>query len=527
MKISQPRATVRQTASQPKTQQAYSWPASTMGWVANGNLAISQPAAAYKMENFFPTATGVVMRRGSEVFRTVSTKPVRTMFSYVSGNLRRLFTSDDENIYDVTTAVTGVHAHTSGNWIVAQYQSSDGNIYLRGVNGVDTPFVFNGSSFSSSPALTFASGASATPEAMSYAWVYKNRFWFLQKDSLDAWYLPVGQIGGELTKFSLGGQLKLGGSLVMGATWSRDTGSGMNAMCAFFSSEGEVVIYQGDNPAEASSWSLVGVFRVGKPLGARTVMDAGGDLLVATDIGFIPISTALQTDFAILGNSALSENIVDAWREEVANRTFADWNVAFWSARQMVIVALPTIEGETPVWWVVNARTRAWGVFTNWDATCVHIYNDRCFFGTPDGKIIEANVSGMDEGAPFTALCVPMFDQLGVPGHKTVSLLRAVLRGAYPVVEKVSVQSDYQLRVPAAPNAAVVQDQGLWGTADWGESEWGASTTIKNVYQYWQSAFGSGEVLSPSVQITSGSIAPLDVELIRIDATFTSGEIVV
>lgn len=527
MKISQPRATVRPTASSPKTQQAYSWPAPTMGWVANGNLAVSQPTAAYKMENFFPTATGIVMRRGSEVFKTISDNPVKSMFSYISGGLRRLFAADDENIYDITLTPTNIHPHTNGNWIVAQYQSSDGIIYLRGVNGSDDPFVFNGTAFSTTPALTFDVSESTTPDRLSYTWVYKNRFWFIQKDSLDAWYLPVGNIGGELTRFSLGGQLKLGGSLVMGATWSRDTGSGMNAMCAFFSSEGEVAIYQGDNPEEISTWALVGVFRIGKPLGARTAMDAGGDLIIATDIGFIPISTALQTDFAILGNAALSENIVDAWRDEVANRVGSDWHVAFWSARQMVIVALPTIQGETPVWLVVNARTKAWTQFTNWDATCVHVFNDRCFFGTPDGKIVEANVSGLDEGKPYTALCVPMFDQMGVAGHKAVSLLRAVIRGQYPVIEKMSVQSDYQLRIPSAPNAGEVQDQGLWGTAAWGFSEWGATTTVKNVYQYWQSAFGTGEVLAPCIQITSGSLAPLDAELVRIDATFTSGEIVV
>jgi len=520
------RADVRPTAQKPKTQQAYSWPSPTLGWVANANIAMSQPMAAYFMENWLPTATGIIMRRGCETFKTIGSQPVRAMFSYVAGNLRKLFAADDTGIFDITSVVSEAHPCTNGDWKTAQYQSSDGVIYIRGVNGIDTPFLFNGSSFSDTPALTFPSGSTAEPEDMASTWVYKNRFWFIQKETMDAWYLPVGQIGGELKKFSLGGQFKFGGALLMGATWSRDTGSGMNAMCAFFTTEGEVAIYQGDDPAEIATWSLVGVYRIGKPLGPKTMVDAGGDLITATDVGFIPLSTALQTDFSILGNAALSDSIVDAWKTEVQVRNFAPWNVAFWTKQQLVIVALPTIEGEDATWWVVNARTKAWAPLRNWDATCIQIFEDRCFYGTKDGEIVEANVGGTDKGQTYTSTCIPMFDQMGAAGRKEVSMLRAVLRGPYAVNDKLSVQSDYSIRIPAPPSAAAVQGQGLWGGADWGTDNWAQAGTDREVYQRWRSAFGSGEVHAPCLQITSGAIAPLDAELIRLDATFTLGEIV-
>src|SRR5690606_33667887 len=86
--------------------------------------------------------------------------------------------------------------------------------------------------------ITFPSGSTLTTADLSYAWVYKNRIWFLQKDSLSAWYLPVDQIAGELTEFPLGGVLGKGGQLAIGTTWSQDLGDGLNALCAFISSEG-------------------------------------------------------------------------------------------------------------------------------------------------------------------------------------------------------------------------------------------------------------------------------------------------
>lgn len=529
MKVRPARGQSRQTAQKPPMQKAYSWPAPTRGLVANGNLAVSQPGTAVLMENFWPTATGIITRRGSETHNTLAAGPVRALFSYTSGTIGKMFAANDAQITDVTIAgsPTDQLACTNGDWITAQYQSSDGTTYLRGVNGSDTPFVYDGSSFSTTPALTFPGGSSVVPQSLNFTWVYKNRFFFIQKESLDAWYLPVGQIGGELARFSLGGLFKLGGSLVMGATWSRDTGSGMNAMCAFFSSEGEVAIYQGDNPGDSATWGLVGVFRAGKPRGRRSIMDAGGDLLTATDVGMVPLSTALEKDFAILGNEALSEGIVDLWNEEVANRASNDWNVTFWSTRQMVVVSLPTVSDRRVLWLACNARTRAWTTFTGWDATCVHVFNDRLFFGDASGNVVEANVSGMDNGQPFTATCIPSFDQMDAPGWKTVHQLRAVMRGPNPVDVSATVQSEYDINIPAAPSASAVPGVSVWGDAEWGLDVWASSETTKYIYQDWVSAFGAGEVHAPCIQTTSGSIGPLDAELIRVDAVFTQGQIVV
>lgn len=634
------RITPRQSAQKPKVQQSFSWAAPTVGLVANGNLAVSQPGAARVLENFRCTATGVIVRRGKQRHATLGlgSTPVRSIFSYANGSTRQLFASDDTAIFDVTTIPSpfdyvladeddefyletedgypigdssttdlDVYANTNGKWITVQTQATDGSTYTLGVNGTDFGFIYDGEyffpqledgvrklsfdaetvaftegetvtggasgatgviykvvsdgavgslylssvvggPFTDNEAITDGDGGSATVNGadtavtattmtfeddpgldtadLSYVWIHKLRTFYVQKDSLNAWYLPVGQLSGELKRFSLGGQFKLGGYLLMGATWSRDTGSGLNAMCAFFSSEGEVAIYQGSNPGDANDWLLVGVFRIGRPLGPRSMMEAGGDLVVATDIGFVPISRALDTDFAILGSASVSENIIDLWNDEVGLRSGGDWNISFWSSKQVVVIALPTINEQLPKWLVVNAKTKAWSTYSGWDATCVHVSGDQCYFGGPDGAVTLAEASGIDDDQVYVATCIPAFDQMGVSGYKTVGQVRAVLRGPNPVNEKVSIQSDYRIALPAPPSASLVSSPSAWGDAVWGSFEWGDANVVRQVQQRWKAAAGGGEVHAPALQIVSGSNAPLDAELVRFDAVFTSGEVV-
>jgi len=556
MMVREGRAAIRKTAQKPKEFQSYSFPAPSLGWVANNNLSVSQPGGAFLMENFFPTATGAVMRRGKQKYATLGTGslPVRSIFSYVEGTSRKLFASNDEAIWDISTVaepnnnVLGTEAaeslvtenadyigwgstkgfdvfpNTYGRWIVAQFQTSGGT-FLRGVNGVDTPFVYDGAGFDVEPALTFPEEEETTPERLSYVWSYKNRLWFIEKDSMNVWYLPVDQIGGALVKLPLGGEFTLGGQLVFGATWSQDVGDGLNAMIAFFSSEGEVAVYQGSNPASLADWAQVGVYRTGKAMGDRAHVQIGGDLLIATDVGMVPLSEALRRDYSALAGASISNPIEAAWPEEVALRSAEPWNCVVWTAKQIMAVALPTTAEQPPRMLIMNSRTGKWTRYSDWGSTCVHVYQDRMFFGDETGGIYEAEVGGLDNGRPFTATIVPTFDQFGVPGLKTVTMARAVLKCAHAVQEKITIQSDYEVKLPPAPAASAATSGSFWGTATWGVSTWGG-TLVKKVIQKWRSVFGAGEVHSAAIQITSGSIIPMDVEIIRTDVLFTVGDVI-
>lgn len=627
MMVREGRAQPRQSAQKPKSYEAYSFPAPTLGLMAMNNLAVAVPGAAQVLENWFPTPTGAIMRRGKQLYATLGNgdEPVTSMFSYVVGNQREFYATTANTIYDITTILSPTNTligtedgdiigtedddmigimstdgldvlsgFTGGNWVVVQFATA-GTTFLIGVNGVDNGFIYDGTTFLpyvqggvvslpisgvsgtfevgeavtggtsgatgtvfsvaggelviSGPSDAFdnaetvtggTSGATATAgtqvvvapgvtgiatSQLAYVWIYKNRLWFIEKDSLNAWYLPVDQAGGTLTSFPLGGVLGKGGSLVFGATWSQDVGDGLNALCAFVSSEGEAAVYQGSNPSSATDWGIVGVYQTGKPLGNKAHVQVGGDIVMASDIAFVPLSEALRREYSQLGANSLSAPIEALWPEEVLNRGGANWHCALWTARQIIVVGLPTVDTQPPSMLVANSRTGKWARFTNWGSTCVHVFNDRLFIGDTNGRVFEANVTGLDDGAPYTATYLPSFDQMEKPGRKTVSMVRAVLRCAHTIKERMSVHTDYDIKLPAAPDASTPTPSSAWGTVTWGNFEWG-SKLGKKVQQTWRNQFGAGEVASVGLQITSGSLVPLDAEIVRTDVLFTTGSVV-
>jgi hypothetical protein len=540
----------------PRLAKLQSFPAPVGGWIKNVNLATPDARlpsgqrvnGAAALENWFPTATGIRMRGGTQVHATVLEEDdITSLFTYVDGNNRSLFATTETQLYDVTTSgtveflvdengdnlvdengdflISGGTAHvvdglTGGNWSVVQFSTS-GGAFLRMVNGVDTPLVYDGSAFGTSPAIT-----GVTPETLSFVWSFKNRIFLVEKDTQNAWYLSVDSIGGAASKFPLGGVFTRGGALLFGASWSLDSGSGLSEQCVFVSTEGEVAVYQGTNPADAAAWSKVGVYRIGKPRGPKAMIRAGGDLVIATDIGFVPLSVAVQRDIAALSPSAISYPIEEAWNDAIRDRSAENWHCEVWPTKQMVAVALPTPAGTQAQMLVANARTGAWALFTGWNGKCLALFGDRLFFGSTNGKVIECEVTGYDQEIPYTAVVVPLFDPLKSPASlKTGLLARYTIRAPSDVTVRLSMQVDYEINLPAAPDDTGTPSGSVWGTAVWGTSVWG-SAVEKRTFRKWQSVRGSGYAVSVAAQVTSGSITPPDIEYVQTDLTYDGADIV-
>lgn len=376
-------------------------------------------------------------------------------------------------------------------------------------------------------AITFDDNPGFDTSDLSNVWAYKQRLFFIQKDTLDGWYLPVDQIAGELTKLPLGGIFQMGGALLFGASWSLDAGEqgGLSEQMIVVTTEGEVAVFQGSNPSDAADWSKVGVYRIGRPLGSKAWIRDGGDLIIATSIGYVRLSEAIRRELAALGPTAVSYPIEVAWNQAVDLRG-AGWNCEVWPSKQMAVIALPT-EGEEPAaMFLANVRTGAWCRRLGWDGKCVLVFKERLFFGSADGKVVEANVSGLDQGETYTGVCVPLFDDLGSPASLKISgLARAVGLAPVGVNVAVSMQADYYVNLPSPPDAASIPVGSQWGNAIWGTSTWGSTPEMKP-RQEWVAVAGSGYALSAAFQITSGAAVPLDYELIRIEAMYQTADVV-
>lgn len=463
-----------------------------------------------------------------------------TFYPNISGGVTRL-------LYDAQTAAFTEGAVLTGGTSGATatiYRDTDagttGELWLTGVVG--GPFTdnetitdadggsatANGASEIASPGVTFPEGF--TTADMSYVWVYKNRLWFAQKSTMTAWYLEVDSIGGNATAFPLAGVFGRGGVLLWGATWSLNASGGnvLTEQNAFVSSEGEVAIYQGLFPGDSTTWAKAGLYRIGRPLGNRAFVRGGGDLAIATSVGLVPLSKAIELDVTALAVAAVSYNIADAWSEAVLSRGMGDWQAEIWPEQKIAAFSPPVIPGAgQPVLFIANTETGAWSRFTGWHALCMEVFESRLYFGSPNGMIYLANQSGQDDGATYTGSLLPLFEDFGSPASaKVPTVARAVARASSRINDQVEWRSDYNMTLSPAPNATQISDAAsIWGYGEWGASVWGAEAP-QIINQTWRSVAGIGYTGSVAFQVTSGAVQPLDCEIIRMEVLLTTAEMV-
>lgn len=549
----------------PRKSQVTSFMAPTGGLVSNRNLAMARgpdmPPGAAVLNNMFPTAQSVILRRGSRRWASIdSGAPVKSLFTYTAGSQRQFFAATDGGIWDITTvsnpfsyavvtedddyiaveegdpdstiigeaslpAIGDLTGTTNGDWTVVQFATAGGS-FLVGVNGSDPAFLYDGTDFDATT-ITFPMDVELTTADLSYVWVYKQRLFFIERNSLNVWYLPVDQIGGELTLFPMGGIFVRGGSLLWGETWSLDSGGsgGLSEQCVFVTTEGEVAAFQGLSPDVDQGWSKVSVYRIGIPLGKKAFIRAGGDLVIATSVGFVSLASASRLDYAALGQNAVSYDIEEDWARALQLRGQEDWRCEVWADGQMALVSPPITPSQAPVIFVSNVNTGKWATFTGWDARAIEVFDGRLFFGTSVGTILEGWIGGTDDGAPYSAQCLPLFDNLDAPASlKVAKMARAVVRSAYRAQPQLSGQVNFRVSFPAPPSVVPIATGNEWDNATWDASVWDAERGAI-VTGDWVSVGGAGHDVAIGAQFVSGSTVPIDAELIRIDLTYTVGEV--
>ena len=504
------------------------------GWIANEALANAKPGGARVLENWFPTLTSARLRGGSRKYATISTGPVLRMFTYKSGNVEQFFASDEENIFDITTVADAdvipaadVTGQTSGYYSTAQFGTAGGD-FLYAVNGTDEAQLYDGSSWlainaASTPAIT-----GVLTSALSFVWSFANRLFFVEENTMNSWYLPVDSIGGAANSFSLAGVFQEGGSLLYGGKWSLDSGDGLDDKCVFVSTTGEVAVFQGTDPGSAADWQKVGVYKITPPLGMNATMSAGGDLLMATEDGIVPISEAVNKDVAALSLSAVTRNIEPEWKKEVIARKTLPWEIVKWPTNNMMVVSLPVPDdGIEPYCFVANLETGAWAKYTEWNTRSIQIYADFGYFGTNTGTIHQMEVGGSDDGTPYVCTYVGLPEHLKSPGvTKVIHSARSVFLSNVPFIAKISASVNYAISLPTPPSSVTdfttdEWDSGLWDVALWD------SAGVGTVSTKWVSVGKSGFSISPQIQITCGVTPFPRTELIAYDVIYERGGVMV
>ena len=502
------------------------FPAPSLGWVKNAAHTDPPKGSAEVLDNFFPTAQGARLRDGKDKHATIN-GVVRRMLAYRSGSQEAMFACTADSVYDVTTPAdadvspsAAISSLTSGDWVGTQFANASGE-YLYMTNGSDAARYYDGSSWTT-PTITGATSAD-----LSQCWTYKERLFFIEGGTLSFWYFAVNAISGAATEFPLHGVFHQGGALLFGATWSVDSGSGLNDLCVLVTTEGEVAIYSGADPSDANDWALQGVYRVGKPLDKAGWYKNGGDLMILTEDGIVSVSDAVNKDRSALRSAAASYAIEDAWKEAIANRS-ADYTFAseVWPTKTMLIVGAPRNVDGLPVAFVANIRTGAWCRYLGWDVGATAIINDQLYFGTPGDTtsvIYAAEKTANDEGTAYSGRWVPKFYEGGAEFKSAIhARIRARSQEQYSYA--LGCFSDYTIgSYPSAtPNTS--ESPNAWGSGLWGTMVWGGDDgSIRQ--SEWRTVRGGGASLAPVLVVPSNRTTVNSLELLAMDLLYESGAI--
>lgn len=539
----------------PPLHESHQFPAPIRGWVTNESKALSQPGGALIFENGFPTQTGAEVRDGSRRKAIIGGTAVESFLSYVSGSQKTLFAASDGKIFDVTNPARpdvapapAVSGQTSNNYSFVQFATVGGE-FMVAVNGTDLHYVFDGTAWAqNTPAITGVASS-----ALSQLWVYRNRIFFVEKNTRSAWYLPVDSIGGAAVEFPLNGVFQKGGSLLFGATWSLDAGDGLDDKCVFVSTTGEVVVFQGIDPSSAATWSEVGRYDMPAPKGQKAIMRAGGNLLIGTINGLIPISEGVTKDPGALSLAAISRPIEPDWKRDAVKYASRPWEIAKWDEKNRAIVIMPSQVVETTaasewgsaiwgnsIWgggavsvlepsaqaYVLNLETGRWAKYTGWDAQCIIVHGGACYFGTSDGRIMEAEVGGDDDGKTYYFRYGGLFEAVIPNVEKQVLLARPKFTSTRDFKYTVDVAVNDIMTFPALPTVLDVGgESGVWDDAVWDEDVWDAGTT-EYLKDFWSSIGKAGYSIAPTIQIAVNSPVSSRIELTAVDITYGTGAIV-
>lgn len=514
---------VRRTNPGTDLAQSMPAPAPVGGLNARDAEAAMRPHFARFMVNFWPEERFVGIRKGWQAHKTGFAKAIRHTFAWRGPTSQKLFAVTDDGVFDATTAgAVGAVAKalTSGKVITTNFNVSGGS-YVFGVNATDDLWYYNGTTFTSVATYTIGAGPSTiATNKFSYVAPHQRALFFIEKDSMNFYYLPINQISGAINLFPLGGLFKAGGKLVAMGSWTVDGGDGQNDLAVFVTSEGQAAIYLGTDPSDASKWALQGVYTVGKPLGHRPLVNIGGDLAIMTTFGLVSMSQVLKAG-TVNEKTTYTGQVAALYRQYArAYESAEGWEAIVNPHLSMLVLNIPntTTLGKTQL--AMNMVTGAWTEFNGWDAKAWELFGQNLYagFGTTLGKTWTETD---DNGARIQAVVQLAWNFLKPrTARKTLKLIRFFIRLGGQIRLWGAVDSDFETGLDWQPIVTVDEDLSRFDTDLWNSAQW---ATLPAMDLDWLTLpCGDSYVLAPRLRVFAGDAT---FEWSAVDYAYTAGTV--
>ncbi len=479
---------------------------------------------AYALYNLIPSAYGCESRPGYQNWNTPFSgeTEARTLMPYNRGtrdlSANRLYKATKEGIYEITLPGIGAPLrHTFTNQagdagFLSYVQFTNANtieflFFADEENGLfrqqDTAIVVNPTD------ITFPGSPAVTSADISFVTSYKGRLWFVPRNSSDAYYLPVGAVSGATTKFQFGAKMSQGGNLVGLWDWSLDGGDGIDDYLVAIGRNGDVLVYQGTDPAQSSTWALVGRWEIGGiPKGRRIAGEIGGDLYILSAFGLTSLKSLLAGTSVLTADARGAANKISYFiRSLMATRKeVIGWKVLTLPEEGKLVILIPTLTGESHLQLVLNLhqlgpdRGAAWGLWRDLPVLDMVAWKGLTYFSTPyavdSAEKLQYNVVAFMKGSidalnlngnvipgisqPIKFAVVGRYSPLEAPGrYKQVQFLRPQLVTTSSLSYSCVPLYDYDLQEGPSLIGIQAGTGSVWDTAIWDSNVWSGIFTAQ------------------------------------------------
>lgn len=539
----------------PKNQKVQSFPPPIGGLNARDALSAMPPTDAYGLINWIPQNYGVRSRKGYAEWATnltggavgtvlnwfgpAITIPGTVNFQIAPTSLPgKVFAATDDGFWDITNSTNAPSidqalSGTDNAGVVssANFANSAGG-WLLACSETDGYFTYSGSAWNKVLLGGGAAEVSVTdPTKFCAVAVWKRRAWFVVKGTAKVAYLPADAIYGAGTFLDLGPLLKHGGAVAWISTWTIDAGEGIDDFLVIAGENGDILVYKGTDPASSTTFGLVGSWYAGEiPKGRKCFTTFGGDLLIVSNLGIIPLSyiTRGGTNVLSAGNGNYTEKIQQLFAQDISTSfNFFGWEIIQVPRENLMLVTVPFTQNTRFLQYALNVSNNKWCQFHGMPLNCVKSVANWPLAGTIDGRVLILFTDYLDNsllsgtpGNPIAGVIAPAFSYFQKEGDFSTNKHFLMARTTWLSQAKpgyaVQMNTDFKAGVPGAITFVASASGAMWDTAKWDQAVWGGG---QNTYAEWQTVNGYGF----AGQISIATLVQYDTILASIDYMLETG----
>jgi hypothetical protein len=281
------------------------------------------------------------------------------------------------------------------------------------------------------------------------------------------------------------------------ANWNIDGGLGADDYAAFISSQGEVALYKGTDPASSTTWALQGVYWLGSPIGRRCFVQYGSDVAVISQDGLLASvqGTAAEPHQQQSRRPDRHDHGRPYPKAITSYGANFGWQVIPFPGENMLLLNVPVAVGSQ-YQWAMNTINGSWWKFTGWAANCFELFGDELYYGG-NGTVFQGVARALltrerrSASRSFPRLTTLASRRPSSSSRWSGHLLALGNNAAFSFGINTDFDTTQPLGVPTyTPTTAGKWDSGLWDVATWG----GDPVIQKN----WQTVSGVGYCACPA-----------------------------